>query len=364
MTTPSLRPLRVEGSETRSILETIDLPEPLSRRAFLQAAGFGLLALGVPVVWRGRPLGLPAGQLGRVAEAKLDAFRAPSFGAARVRSLARDDLLLLQAAVVGDRYPEHNRVWYEIDRLGFVHSGGIQPVRNNPATPLAEVPWTGLLAEVCTPFVDSHLEPDRDSARQYRYYFETTHWVTGVQRDAHGLEWYRILDDKLEREFFARAENLRPIPLAELTPISSDVPADEKRIEVSMAQQWVQCYEGGDLVFSTRVSTGQPTADKRYETPRGDFAVNRKRASRHMAEGNLATGYDLPGVPWVAYLTADGISFHGTYWHNDFGAPRSHGCVNLTPQAAKWLYRWTRPVVPMHEQQLWSGDGTKVLIKI
>ncbi len=92
------------------MLEAIDLPEPLSRRAFLQAAGFGLLALGVPVVWRGRPLGLPAGQLGRVAEATLDAFRAPSFGAARVRSLVRDDLLLLQAAVVGDRYPEHNRV--------------------------------------------------------------------------------------------------------------------------------------------------------------------------------------------------------------------------------------------------------------
>jgi lipoprotein-anchoring transpeptidase ErfK/SrfK len=344
--------------------DAIDLPEPLSRRAFLQAAGLGLLALGVPVVWRGRPLGLPPGQLGRVAELTLDAYRAPSLSAARVRSLKRDELLVLAAAVLGDRYPEHNRVWYEVDRVGFVHSGGIQPVRNEPAVPLAEIPWTGLLAEVCTPFIDGHTEPTVTSARAYRYYYETTHWVTGVHRDELGRVWYRIDDDKLEQEYFTRAENLRPVPLAELVPLSSDIPAEEKRIEVSMGQQSMQCYEGSDLVFATRVSTGQPTDDKRYETPRGDFTITRKRASRHMAEGNLATGYDLPGVPWVAYLTADGISFHGTYWHNDFGAPRSHGCVNLTPQAAKWLYRWTQPVVPMHEQQVWSGIGTRALIKI
>jgi len=344
--------------------DAVDLPEPLSRRDFLKTAGFGLLAMGVPLIWRGRPLALPTDQLGRVAEEKIDAFLAPSLGATRVGSLVRDDLLQLGAAVVGDRYPEHNRVWYEIEQLGFVHSGAIQPVRNDPQVPLAEIPWTGLLAEVCAPFVDSFLEPDTRSERQYRYYFETTHWVTGVQRDILGRGWYRIEDDKLERPFFARAENFRPIPLAELTPISSDIPPEDKRIEVSLGQQWVQCYEGNDLVFSTRVSTGQPTPDRRYETPRGRFTISRKRSSRHMAEGNLAAGYDLPGVPWVAYLSADGIAFHGTYWHNDFGARRSHGCVNLTPQAAKWLYRWTQPVVPMHERQMWSGTGTRALIKI
>ena len=204
--------------------DAVDLPEPLSRRHFLKTAGFGLLAMGVPLVWRGRPLELPTGQLGRVAEETIDAFLAPSFGATRVGSLVRDELLQLGAAVVGDRYPEHNRVWYEIDRLGYVHSGAIQPVRNDPQAPLAEIPWTGLLAEVCAPFVDSFLEPDFRSERQYRYYFETTHWVTGVQRDALGRWWYQIEDDKLESPFFARAENFRPIPLAELTPISPTSP--------------------------------------------------------------------------------------------------------------------------------------------
>jgi lipoprotein-anchoring transpeptidase ErfK/SrfK len=83
-----------------------------------------------------------------------------------------------------------------------------------------------------------------------------------------------------------------------------------------------------------------------------------------MSAGNRASGYDLVGVPWVAYVTVDGISFHGTYWHNDFGIPRSHGCINLTPEAAKWLYRWTLPVVPSDEQQVWEDFGTKVQVRI
>jgi lipoprotein-anchoring transpeptidase ErfK/SrfK len=82
-----------------------------------------------------------------------------------------------------------------------------------------------------------------------------------------------------------------------------------------------------------------------------------------MAAGNLATGYDLPGVPWVSYITQEGISFHGTYWHNDYGVPRSHGCINMTPQSAKWLYRWTHPLVPTNLDELWSEVGTQVVIR-
>jgi lipoprotein-anchoring transpeptidase ErfK/SrfK len=80
-----------------------------------------------------------------------------------------------------------------------------------------------------------------------------------------------------------------------------------------------------------------------------------------MAAGNLAyNGYDLPGVPWISYITESGISFHGTYWHNNFGRPRSHGCINLTPQDAKWIYRWTLPSVPAEEQEVIESTGTRV----
>ncbi len=73
------------------------------------------------------------------------------------------------------------------------------------------------------------------------------------------------------------------------------------------------------------------------------------------------TVYSLPGVPWCSFFTSMGNAFHGTYWHNDYGRPRSHGCVNLPTLAAKWIYRWTQPVVPPEEDYLHQpGTGTNV----
>jgi lipoprotein-anchoring transpeptidase ErfK/SrfK len=84
-----------------------------------------------------------------------------------------------------------------------------------------------------------------------------------------------------------------------------------------------------------------------------------------MAAGDIAaSGFDLPGVPWVLYFTESGLSFHGTYWHNDFGHPRSHGCINISPQAAKWLYRWTTPVVQPGDPYAYRSKGTKVEIVV
>ena len=66
-----------------------------------------------------------------------------------------------------------------------------------------------------------------------------------------------------------------------------------------------------------------------------------------VADENTATDdpdfYNLPGVPFVCYFTDNWIGTHGTYWHNDYGRPRSHGCVNVTVDAARWLWRWTTP---------------------
>lgn len=82
-----------------------------------------------------------------------------------------------------------------------------------------------------------------------------------------------------------------------------------------------------------------------------------------MAAGDIAaTGFDLPGVPWVQYITPNGISFHGTFWHNDFGRPRSHGCINLSMNASKWLYRWSTPQVPFKKELTFGGVGTNVEI--
>jgi lipoprotein-anchoring transpeptidase ErfK/SrfK len=124
-------------------------------------------------------------------------------------------------------------------------------------------------------------------------------------------------------------------------------------------------YESGQLVFAAHVSTGGKRLSGKYTTPIGEFITYHKRPTRHMATGDIASsGFDLPGVPWVLYITESGISFHGTYWHNDYGRSRSHGCINLTPQAAKWLFRWTTPTVPPDKELIYGYAGTKVKIRV
>ncbi len=72
--------------------------------------------------------------------------------------------------------------------------------------------------------------------------------------------------------------------------------------------------------------------------------------------------FDLPGVPWVSYIYWTGVALHGTYWHNDYGTPRSGSCINLTPADAKWLYRWTLPIVPPGEDWVRAPEGTRVVV--
>jgi lipoprotein-anchoring transpeptidase ErfK/SrfK len=73
----------------------------------------------------------------------------------------------------------------------------------------------------------------------------------------------------------------------------------------------------------------------------------------HMTGGTTGGGYDLPGIGWTTLFSSNGVAVHSTFWHNSFGVPRSHGCVNARPDDAKWVFRWTRP-----EVQYDPGDVT------
>ncbi len=340
--------------------EGIELSDALSRRDFLRLSSSGLMALGIPLRWTSKAAESERGLMGRVVDPTLDIYTRPSWASEKVKTLWRDDLFGIEAAWVGDPIPEHNRIWYEIPGLGYAHSSTIQPVRDEPNEPLLEVPPSGVLAEVTVPFVDVRWLPRDNAEAAYRFYYGTTYWITGVSRDVTLQKWYRILDDKYTYVYYAPAAAFRPIPISELIPISPDVPPEDKFIKVNLANQWVSLLEGDTIVFTTKVSTGRKFGREYYLTPVGDFETFRKRPTRHMANGNRASGYDLPGVPWVSYFDEIGDSFHGTYWHNDFGLPRSHGCINMTPKAAKWLYRWTHPIVPKNELEAWKARGTAV----
>jgi lipoprotein-anchoring transpeptidase ErfK/SrfK len=340
-----------------------ELTDSLSRREFLKLSSSSLLGLALPIQWTRPAVEADRGSFGRVLDPTVEIYSRPSFASEKLKTLWRDDVFEVVAAWIGDAAPEHNRVWYEVQGLGFTHSSAVQPVRDEPNEPLERVPDSGILTELTVPYIDAHWKPREDSEKAYRFYYGSTFWVTGVSQDVSLRKWYRVLDDKYAYTYYAPAEAFRPIPNSQLIPLASDVPARDKRIEVDLANQWVRCFEGSHLVFTTKVSTGRKFGEDFYWTPEGSFETFRKRPSRHMSNGNLASGYDIPGVPWVSYIDENGISFHGTYWHNDFGNPRSHGCINMTMDASKWLFRWTHPIVPMNEIEVWRSHGTTVRVR-
>ena len=337
-----------------------------SRRDFLKLTGYGLIGMLLP--------NLPVhfyqqddfvNMQGRVIDRVLWAYDEPSPKAKRKKLYWHDLIVSITNTTISDDESAHNRVWYQVENSVYVYSGGIQPVRTILNEP-QQISLRGALGEVSVPFTEARLEADSNAEVVYRLYYETVHWVkASAIHPVDGSIWYALLDDKFEQYYYVPAQHIRLIPDLELSPLSPHVPNENKRVELRLDDQLVLAYENEQLVFATRASTGGKRLSGKYTTPVGDFITYHKRPTRHMARGDIASnGFDLPGVPWVIYIKENGISFHGTYWHNDYGRPRSHGCINLTPQAAKWLYRWTIPTVAPDKELAYGYVGTKVEIKV
>ncbi|RPI34967.1 MAG: hypothetical protein EHM70_01175 [Chloroflexota bacterium] len=330
----------------------------INRRDFLKLGGFSLAGLLVPPV---RPARISPELSGRVLEGHIWLYDTPSYEGKKVKVYWKDTVLPISAATIGDGKPAYNRTWYRIGEEGYTHSSVIQPVRTIVNEPVADIPEGGRLAEVTVPYTDAHWGPGKESEVGYRYYYETTYWVIDMVRDSQGEAWYCTLEDKWQFKLYAPAAHMRLIPPEELSPLSPELPMQDKRLEVRTEDQIVIAYERNRPIFMSRCSTGAKFRDGNYETQPGRYITFHKRPTRHMAAGDLeANGYDLPGVPWVTYITEEGVSFHGTYWHNDFGHKRSHGCINMPIKAARWLFRWTIPYVPSGEEKVYEDYGTPV----
>jgi LysM repeat protein len=114
-------------------------------------------------------------------------------------------------------------------------------------------------------------------------------------------------------------------------PAPAPAPGSGKWIDVDLSAQTLTAYQDGQAVFTARVSTGT------WRTPTvvGTYHIYVKHASARMR----GPGYDLPDVPYVMYFY-QGYGLHGAYWHDNFGTPMSHGCVNLSVDDARWLFNW------------------------
>lgn len=130
----------------------------------------------------------------------------------------------------------------------------------------------------------------------------------------------------------------------------------EKWIEVNVTTQQMTAWEGDVPVMSSTVSTGLPNTP----TVLGKFNIYWKLTSTLMVGDN----YYLPEVPYTMYFYA-GYALHGTYWHNNFGQPMSHGCVNLETSQAKQLFDWATPLLPPGQAEVVASTdnpGTLVVV--
>jgi len=303
--------------------------------------------------------------LGRVTQSGHKLFDAPTDESTVLKTLDLDSIWEITGVTISKDGHSSNRIWYELDGLEFAHSGRIQPVMKKLNPTSHRIPVDGCLGEITIPFVDAFSDYRNNRQKNYRFYYGATFWVLGKIIDTRGLCWYELFDDRYYRSYYVPGYAVRLVPESELFPISPHVPSEDKNIVIDLKTQSLTAYEGETPVFMSRISSGVFLREGGFTTPQGVYWTTRKRPCRHMANPPSGdyTGFDLPGVPWVSYFTSDGIALHGAYWHNDFGVPHSHGCVNMTPEAAKWIYRWTTPTVPPDVYYFTDKIGTRVTVQ-
>jgi hypothetical protein len=318
--------------------------------------------------------GYPTFQIGRAAvDRRAAVYEEPREHSGVVRWTLQDELFNIYYQLTSPDGPAYNPVWYRVWD-GYVHSSFIQVVEYRFNPKLATIPQGGQLAEVTVPFAPAYSYSRYDGwTHRFRLYYQTTHWITGIDEGPDGQPWYQLtseIDDYLS--YFVPVSHLRPIPDHELTPISPQVPFEDKQIEVSLRYQTLTAFEANQPVFKVKISSGLGSVNvpAGTRTPPGRYHITSKTPSKHM--GSIqATGapdsYILPGVPWTMFFIFEsGVAFHGTFWHNNFGVTMSHGCVNMRNEDAKWLFRWVTPIfnLPVTNQEGWDsrGYGTQVII--
>lgn len=140
------------------------------------------------------------------------------------------------------------------------------------------------------------------------------------------------------------------------------VSSADKWIEIDLSEQKLVAWDGGSKYLETPISSGKAWTP----TPTGEYNIWAKMKYTKMSGGVKGTSsyYYLPNVPYTMFFYK-GYGLHGTYWHNNFGHPMSHGCVNLPTPIAEKLFYWTEPQLPAGKSSVLASReilGTKVVV--
>ena len=373
--------------------------KPVSRRDFLKLAGLGLGALAL------RPLGsrlaipasapryaladFPAGTLlGRNCAADTNMsggmiflMERPDLQGNIKRNVYGDEVFPWVKEIIADNLyytnSPNSEHWVDVNE-GYIQARYLQPCRNLPNIPLTALPAgsAGFWAEVTVPYVDLILDnpkPVSGWMRDHvtygltpRLYYSQVMWIDQVRTSDSGKIQYHV-NERYGNPgdlFWAEGAAFRPLTQDDVSTIHPDVDFAVKSIVVNTTYQTLSCQENGREGYFCRVSTGLPGS----QTPIGpEQAIWRKLISVRMTASTTGASYDLPGMSWVSFFNGSGVAIHAATSHNDFGAPRSHGCVNCHPEDAKWVFRWSQPQVPLEPGDVkwsdWKTGSTHVSVE-
>jgi hypothetical protein len=267
--------------------------------------------------------------------------------------------------------------WIETPE-GYIWAPNVQPVKNIKNPPVNEMPdgTSGFWAEVTVPWVNAEFETF-DSSWWFlvetkflppRFYYSQILWVDQIKTNREGKVFYRVnvrygsFGDIL----WVPAEALKPLSADDFSPINPDAENKQIVIDVSFERQNLSCFENGREVYFCRISSGATPAEtpsSSFDSP--GFNIYSKFNSLQMSGGTNEAGWMIPGIGWACFFYPGGIAIHSTFWHNNFGEPTSHGCINVAPDDARWIYRWANPIVGYQEgMKDVSGttEGTRVKV--
>ena len=366
------------------------MKQNLSRRDFLKLAGVSLGALAFKpyrssyLEYLSSPKRLPefpkSEIIGRTVDVGVDLRSRPTNDPSLNTSIAKleaDTLVEWNREVVGNVVGGLTNQRYVETPQGYIYSSVLQPSRNLPNTPLTEMPagLNGFWAEVTVPYVElTHegavaspwLRDHIDYRFQPKLYYGQVVWIDQV-RTTNGFPEYRWNEDvphgygygAYGEFFWGDGAAFKVLTEEDVAPIHPDVDPNEKKVAANIDYQTLSCLEGNTEVYFCRISSGLTNfidpetgqVNEKLATPVGNLLTHWKIVSLNMTAGTFQSGYSTPAVPWTTMISGEGVAIHGAFWHNAFGEKRSHGCINVSPEDAKWIFRWTTPYISLAQTE-------------
>jgi L,D-transpeptidase-like protein len=187
--------------------------------------------------------------------------------------------------------------------------------------------------------------------------------LTGREQEFHGKKYGETADGSWVKLSQIRSTSPGPLPL--------DLKPNERWIDVNLSTQTVVAFEGDKAIYATLISSGRESKikDKDHRTPTGEWRIREKHITTTMDGDGSAAGdlpYSIEDVPYVMYFFRS-YATHGAFWHQNFGSQMSHGCVNLAPLDAKYLFFFADPPLPkgwhgVHATE--ASPGSRVVVHL